>query len=286
MDQSGKVPKLSVQPQHDLIMLFLNEIRNLHAQGYVFANLNIQSVVQNRTNQWQLWDLDFATPIGQPVKGASPINSVDPRLLAEQSEGGVPADEAMDLFSLGVIIYNIIQQNRPPFAGSTRKEVLENIQKGEIKFEGEVFSYLAFVAHGLMHSDPMKRMTFEEATKLLRLAVDDPSPKLLQTPLTVNINEEFEATERTRIMAHFNDVFQNDADDSQTQTPVEPEKDLETWIVEKTGHEPWVIISAICGGLILVFLVVALLCRRKEEPAPEPEAPKQEGADRNTQLVA
>src|SRR5262249_41853964 len=110
-----------------------------------------------------------------------------PRYLAPEQVRGDPATQASDVFSLGVMLYELAA-GKTAFPANNLREVLDQIRSVEPEqFAGELPEPFAALVRELLRRDPgERRITMKEASEVLRAAREGPTvPYPLELPTPV-----------------------------------------------------------------------------------------------------
>jgi serine/threonine protein kinase len=134
----------------------------LHRQGVVHGNLKPSNVLLAADGIPRLTDF---RPTGGLFQGAPSTDFPESTGLAYlapelvRDSGGEPRPYT-DIYGLGVILYELLT-GRPPFAGATAREVLEQVCKREpvppSRFNREVTPHLAACCLRCLRKDPWRR---------------------------------------------------------------------------------------------------------------------------------
>jgi serine/threonine protein kinase len=108
----------------DLLAQCARALARLHAAGLVHRDVKPANFLLRANGRVVLADFGLAAPAGTPAASLGQGAIVGtPRYVAPEQLQGAPAAPAADVYSLGVLLYEMLC-GRPPFAGATLMEVL------------------------------------------------------------------------------------------------------------------------------------------------------------------
>jgi serine/threonine protein kinase/tetratricopeptide (TPR) repeat protein len=133
-----------------------------HAAGLVHRDLKGENVLVDGEGRARILDFGLAKPLDSNDSTLTELGAVlgTYRAMSPEQSRGEPADARSDLFSFGVLLYEILT-GTSPFAGRTPIETLRRID-GEAprpvtELRPEVPRELAALVHALLEKDPRRR---------------------------------------------------------------------------------------------------------------------------------
>jgi serine/threonine protein kinase/FtsH-binding integral membrane protein len=121
---------LSLNGILDIFEQVLQAVKELHKHNIVHRDLKPGNIMVNTSGSVKVLDLGIAEQhfdISSPVANAS--NAVGtPAYMAPEQIAGNPSGPAMDVFALGIILFELLTGQRP-FGGATVQEVIRTIQE-------------------------------------------------------------------------------------------------------------------------------------------------------------
>lgn len=191
-------PALTLPEILDLTLQIASALEAAHAIGIVHRDLKPENLVVRTDGVVKLLDFGLARVIDEDSKGAEPesfqteaglILGTIPYMSPEQARG-LRVDQRTDIFSLGVVLYEMIA-NRRPFSGETRSDQLAAILTSEPPpipaflldiGEAEGAALMAIVSRALAKRPADRYQRITELAGALRA--------LLPAPLTQSETEE------------------------------------------------------------------------------------------------
>jgi serine/threonine protein kinase len=124
---------LSTPELLEIAIQLLMALEAVHRVGLVHQDIKPANIFLTATNAVKVLDFGLAVGIGEPVAGSEhsvrkPGGGVlgTPNYVAPERLSEGPADPRSDLFSLGVVIYEMAT-GRPPFSARTTQDVILNV---------------------------------------------------------------------------------------------------------------------------------------------------------------
>jgi serine/threonine-protein kinase PpkA len=108
---------------HGLMLKAARALAGVHAQGWVHRDVKPANLLLRGDGTLALADFGCACPRGA-ASGAPPGTIIGtPRYAAPEQSAGAPADPTADVYSLGVVLHELLTGG-PPFPGVTATELL------------------------------------------------------------------------------------------------------------------------------------------------------------------
>ncbi|MFB6786412.1 serine/threonine-protein kinase [Streptomyces olivaceus] len=152
----------------------LAALRAAHGAGVLHRDVKPANVLLADEGRVVLTDFGIATVEGDTALTLTGEVVGSPEYVAPERALGRTPGAASDLWSLGVLLYAAVQ-GRSPFRRTTALATLRAIVDDAPPAPHRA-GPLAPVIEGLMHKDPGKRMTAEQAERELRLAAGESAP--------------------------------------------------------------------------------------------------------------
>lgn len=201
-----------------LAWILIDAVAHIHSQGIVHRDLKPQYLLLRRRDcNYDIIVSGFSSAcrVHEPQSLTGRFGT--PSYVAPEVLKNIPYDQAVDMWSVGVILYTLISGKRP-FEDEDQSELFRKIRCGKWKFQGNVWRSVSpemkRLIIGLLEVNPAKRLTAHAAlesswftaSEILR---HDPEaeaefePKVLPEPLDVNpsITGDF-----TRSLARFGSI--------------------------------------------------------------------------------
>ncbi|MBZ6308398.1 serine/threonine-protein kinase [Streptomyces olivaceus] len=152
----------------------LAALRAAHGAGVLHRDVKPANVLLADEGRVVLTDFGIATVEGDTALTLTGEVVGSPEYVAPERALGRTPGAASDLWSLGVLLYAAVQ-GRSPFRRTTALATLRAIVDDAPPAPHRA-GPLAPVIEGLMHKDPGRRMTAEQAERELRLAAGESAP--------------------------------------------------------------------------------------------------------------
>ena len=150
----------------DLIYKLLHAINHLHSMNISHRDLKPENLMfshEGPGGEIKIIDFGLAAKFGQGDMLHSIVGTpyyVAPEVLNKNY------DQECDIWSLGAVMY-LILVGKPPFSGSTTKDLFVNILEGNYSLEGKKWESISDTAKDLLRKmlcvDPRKRIMASEA---------------------------------------------------------------------------------------------------------------------------
>ena len=164
---------LSVQDTVDIFVQIASALRVVHAAGLAHRDLKPANVMLRADGSVVLIDFGLA----KPVEDANSLTSVgevrgSPYYVSPEQANGHSVDQRSDLYSLGVILYEMLTGERP-FRGTTVIGILAAHQDDPIPRLPSNLAHFQPLVDGLLAKDPAQRLPTADAalTMLSKLKV-------------------------------------------------------------------------------------------------------------------
>lgn len=167
----------SEREAREVVRTIAEAVAYMHAHGVVHRDLKPENVLlsspDDETAIIRIADLGFAKVVprgaagadGVPAKGFLRTSCGTPSYVAPEILEGRPYDEAVDLWSLGVIAY-ILLAGYAPFHARNQTELFRSIVAGRYYFDSPYWDGVSTSAKDLIKRllmvDPSKRLTAEQ----------------------------------------------------------------------------------------------------------------------------
>jgi len=177
VDTDGPLPPARVA---EIGIEVLRALRAAHAAGVVHRDVKPGNVLLGSDGRVVLTDFGLATVAGDPSLTQTGMIIGSPAYIAPERGRGGHIGPASDLWSLGATLYLAVE-GRPPYDRRRSRAILRSDDVGDPEPMVRA-GPLRPVLMGLLRTDPERRMTIDEATRLLRKAVDRSNPQSASTP--------------------------------------------------------------------------------------------------------
>jgi eukaryotic-like serine/threonine-protein kinase len=156
----------------DAMLQLCEALAYIHQRGLVHRDLKPSNIMVDEDRQVRLMDFGLAKFLADDAQVTADGRLVGTfRYMAPEQILGEPLDARADLYSLGVILYELLS-GQPPFDAKTPYELWQKVLETEpvpllaINLKGDL--QLARVAHRLMRKEPEARFqTAEEVLEAL-----------------------------------------------------------------------------------------------------------------------
>lgn len=174
--------KLTPERTVDLARQIATGLIEAHAQGVVHRDLKPENVMLGRDGLVKLLDFGIARALGSDTTTARTIMGTPEYMAPEQSQGK-PVDQRVDIYALGLILYESLTGRRA-FSGATPVEIaLKQLKDKPLpprKFLPVTPPHLEAVVLRCLEKEPARR--FSSAAELLRAltlpdALAKPAPR-------------------------------------------------------------------------------------------------------------
>ena len=159
-----------------IIGQLLDALAAAHRRGVAHRDIKPQNVIRLADGRIKVLDFGLARVESMAGLTASSVVLGTPEYLAPESLGGLPIDARADLYSLGILWYELAE-GTPPFVG-TAFELLRRMGSEDGPRPPSVPPAEAAIVQRLLRRDPAER--FASAAEV-RAALDAPAPDELPT---------------------------------------------------------------------------------------------------------
>jgi eukaryotic-like serine/threonine-protein kinase len=155
-----------------------------HAEGVVHRDLKPQNVLVDRAGTAYVSDFGLAKSLEAEAAGMTRTGQVlgTPRYMSPEQVEAKPADHRSDLYSLGLIFYEMVT-GMVPFVGDSALQVmyqrLKEKPKNPKQFNPELPDYLARLIMRCLEKDPARR--YQSAREILQDLEAERSPSFSRT---------------------------------------------------------------------------------------------------------
>lgn len=148
-------------------------LEQIHDRGVVYRDLKPENLLLDSDGYIRLTDFGLSKEhVSQTHSGASTFcgtaEYIAPELLSKHSGGGrrkdkkVPHGTAVDMWSLGILMYEMIH-GLPPFYDTNTRRMYDKILRAELSFTSSFSDDACDIISRLLERDPRRRMTVTEA---------------------------------------------------------------------------------------------------------------------------
>ena len=166
---SSKEKNFNPKEIYELLIQLNNSFKIMAINGIVHRAINLTNILikyENKEKIKYIFKLKITDDSCSLEDSSNNINSElnfnNNRFLAPEILKGENHSEVSDLWSIGILIY-ILSFREPPFKGSTKEEILKNINNYELNnLKKTEDSNLNDLIKGLLNEDPKKRITWKD----------------------------------------------------------------------------------------------------------------------------
>jgi predicted Ser/Thr protein kinase len=168
--------KMTPERTIDLARQIAAGLAEAHAQGVIHRDLKPENVMLGRDGLVKLLDFGIARAVGSDSATARTIMGTPEYMAPEQSQGK-PVDQRVDLYALGLILYECLTGQRA-FSGATPVEIalrqLKEKPASPRKFLPATPAHLEALVMRCLEKEPARR--FASAAELLRALAPSAAP--------------------------------------------------------------------------------------------------------------
>jgi len=155
-----------------LLMPVLNGLSYLHSRGIIHHDIKPENIVVDYAqNTVKLTDFGSAKLVSKSTEGAvgGTLNYMAPEVLMNMRGARNITDKSVDIWSIGILAYQLITGIHPFDNGKCNQNILNRIIAGKFEFTGAVWDKVHkeckdFIKRCLV-VDPKKRATVQELLK-------------------------------------------------------------------------------------------------------------------------
>lgn len=170
-------------------------LSRLHLRGYVVSNISPKTVKFTLSgDQAVIFDLSEAKSRLDRYSPPAFGYMTDPRFYMKNNSMR-RYDQAVDIYSMGVLIYMIFSKTGAPFQGADEIAVENSVKEGQIELPKSAESYFLYIIEKSLKLNPGERISAHKAIEILQLALKDQKPRYLEEtegPVYISIYEETE----------------------------------------------------------------------------------------------
>jgi serine/threonine protein kinase len=178
---------LSVMEAYNIGLQICNGLEAAHAQGIVHRDLKSQNIIIDSTQHIKIIDFGLAFMTHMQGLTATGLIMGTPEYMAPEQVAGKKVDERADLYSLGIILYEIFT-GKVPFTGDSAISIgfqqMKDPPQRPQEINPQVPPEVERVILKALEKDPSHRYrTVKEMREDLEMAANTPLPPELQRPV-------------------------------------------------------------------------------------------------------
>ncbi|CAB9503579.1 MAP kinase-activated protein kinase 2 (Fragment) [Seminavis robusta] len=145
-------------------------MRELHQRNIIHRDIKLDNIVlSDPQDDTSVLLADFGLAAILPRRGYATRKCGSPLYCAPEVMGSRPYGNAVDMWSIGIVLFMLLSLRRP-FVASSVSELYQKISDGaQVKFEGSPWDTVSKEAkeciRGLLTADPHERWTAEQALR-------------------------------------------------------------------------------------------------------------------------
>ncbi len=147
---------LPIETIKDYVLQLCSALSYAHSNGVIHRDIKPENVQILPGGHIKLTDFGIARIMGEPVITQDGQVFGTPSYMSPEQVAGKPIDARSDIFSLGVLIYEMLT-GKKPFAGDSLVTITYNIMNMEPPPPPGAPPYLAAIVRKAMAKDPEKR---------------------------------------------------------------------------------------------------------------------------------
>jgi len=149
-----------------------------------------------------LIDVELATPIGKSSVYKGTVEYMELSLLQSKNRY-FTYDEAVDVYALGVTLFQIINNGKYPFNAKTNVDFIKILSEGSLFITKGTDIDIAYMIWGCLMNQRSKRLTVAQLIDLTDIALQDTVGSCLTNRLYINLNSIQEAPEFSGIIKNY-----------------------------------------------------------------------------------
>jgi len=207
-DRLMRLKRYPEEVARQLAKRLISAVAYFHKEGIVHRDLKPQVLLLKTTDNGfdiKITDFGFACRAREPQSLTTRCGT--PSYVAPEVLKNVPYDQAVDCWSVGVILY-VLLSGTPPFSDENQSELFRKIRMGDWSFEGKeewngISQNAKDLISGLLVTNPIQRLTAEQALQFDWLKDEVKEEKKLaattkQDPPQASVRETNEASFNNR----------------------------------------------------------------------------------------
>lgn len=264
----------------------LQGVRYMHQQGWIHADLKADNIVVDEHENAKLIDFDLTVRANKQNYIRGTAEYMAPELLS-RNRYQVMFDQYIDVYALGIILFEMVSGGRVPFVNYDRNTFLNVVTEGSFRLEAGTDIEIAYMISNCLRYERDRRFTIDQLIDHTDAALANPKPsKFNDFKLLNNKWEFFDAYRKPIEKQHADFVKANPArkdiylfngmlvPSPEMQLAVEPKKDNGIRIVPQKGDQEKVIfrkeakssrflvaLFALIGLFLLIFLATLVICK-------------------------
>jgi len=155
-----------------VLLPILSALSYLHSRGIVHHDIKPENIIVDYvSNTVKLTDFGSAKLISKSTEGAvgGTLNYMAPEVLMNMRGARNITDKSVDIWSIGILAYQLISGLHPFDNGKSNQNILNRIITGKYEFNGAIWEKVPkeckdFIKRCLV-LDPKKRATIQELVK-------------------------------------------------------------------------------------------------------------------------
>ena len=258
-------------------------------RNVIHRDIKPQNIFVNQFGHFKLGDFGIARKLESVTGGLSQKGS--PNYMAPEVARGTQYDATVDLYSLGIVLYQLLNKNRLPFLDTERQLVNPNERAEALnrRLGGEPLPApcdaspeMASIILCACNPDPKKRFA---SAKVMKTALNEAGKASSSSDLR---EEDLNKTMSVRHAAPAQDLNQTVSNFNNPQNQQQPQRVVETFGEKKKSKIP--IIAAVAVAVVLIigggiFAIARLSGTDEEETVATEESVETEGEDALTATV-